>query len=83
MAGFVYFGSYTVWGERGVIAFEDIQAKLDVLQLQLSSLRSQRNLLEHRTALLEREDTDLVEEIARTKLMDGAPHQVAIPRSSK
>ena len=26
-------------------------------------------------------DPDLVEELARTRLMDGAPNQVAIPRN--
>jgi hypothetical protein len=29
---------------------------------------------------MEKNDPDLVEELARTQLMDGAPNQVALPR---
>ena len=76
-----YFGSYLLWGARGIFALEDAQAKLGVLQQQLSSLQSQRDQLEHRVALMERGDADLVEELARVRLMDGAPGQVALSRS--
>jgi len=76
-----YFGSYMLWGGRGIFALEDAQAKLGVLQQQLSSLQSQREQFEHRVGLMEHEDADLIEELARVKLMDGAPGQVAISRS--
>jgi len=76
----MYFGSYLLWGKLGLFALEDAQARLEVLQQQLSSLKSQRDALAHRIALMERGDIDLVEELARTKLMDAAPHQVLIPR---
>jgi cell division protein FtsB len=76
----MYFGSYLLWGERGLFALEDAQARLAVLQQQLSSLKSQRDALTHRIALMERGDNDLVEELARTQLMDAAPYQVLIPR---
>ena len=43
--------------------------------------RFNRARLEHRIALMDKNaDPDLVEELARTQLMDGAPNQVAVPR---
>ena len=77
-----YFGTYAVWGNRGVLALEDTQAKLGVRQQQLSELQASRQRLEHRIALMEKNggDPDLLEELARGQLMDGAPNQVALPR---
>ena len=75
-----YFGAYAIWGNRGVLALEDTQAKLGIQQQQLSELQASRQRLEHRIALMEKNDPDLVEELARTQLMDGAPNQVALPR---
>ncbi len=75
-----YFGAYAVWGNRGVLALEDTQAQLGIRQQQLSELQANRQRLEHRIALMEKNDPDLVEELARTQLMDGAPNQVALPR---
>jgi cell division protein FtsB len=75
-----YFGAYAIWGNRGVLALEDTQAQLGIRQQQLSELEAGRQRLEHRIALMEKNDPDLVEELARTQLMDGAPNQVALPR---
>ena len=75
-----YFGAYAIWGNRGVLALEDTQAQLGVHQQQLAELQASRQRLEHRIALMEKNDPDLVEELARTQLMDGAPNQVALPR---
>ena len=83
LTALAYFGSYLLWGERGVLALEDAEDKLGVLQQQLSSLESQRIALAWRVTLMERGDSDLVEEVARTKLMDAASHQIAIRRSNK
>jgi cell division protein FtsB len=75
-----YFGAYAIWGNRGVLALEDTQAQLGIRQQQLNELQASRQRLEHRIALMEKNDPDLVEELARTQLMDGAPNQVALPR---
>jgi cell division protein FtsB len=78
-----YFGAYAIWGNRGVLALEDTEARLGIQQQQLSQLQDNRARLEHRIALLENNpDPDLVEELARGQLMDGAPNQVAVPRSA-
>ena len=78
-----YFGTYAIWGNRGVLALEDTQAELGVKQQQLAELQTNRQRLEHRIALMEKNggDPDLVEELARTQLMDGANNQVAVPRA--
>jgi cell division protein FtsB len=76
-----YFGTYAIWGNRGILALEDTQAQLGVRQQQLAEVQASRERLEHRIALMSSHDPDLVEELARTQLMDGAPNQVAVPRS--
>ncbi len=76
-----YFGTYTVWGNRGVLVLEDTQAKLGIQQEQLAQLQDKSARLEHRIALMNQNDPDLVEELARGQLMDGAPNQVALPRA--
>jgi cell division protein FtsB len=78
-----YFGAYAIWGNRGILSLEDTQAKLGIQQQQLSDLQANRARLEHRIALMEKDgaDPDLVEELARTQLMDGGPNQVAVSRA--
>jgi cell division protein FtsB len=78
-----YFGTYAIWGNRGILALGDTQAQLGIQQEQLSQLQDTRDRLEHRIALMEKDgaDPDLVEELARTQLMDGGPNQVAVSRA--
>jgi cell division protein FtsB len=79
-----YFGFYAIWGNRGVLVLEDTQARLGIQQQSLTQLQDNRSRLEHRIALMEKDaDPDLVEELARGQLMDGAPNQVAVPRASR
>ena len=79
-----YFGSYAIWGERGLFALEDAQARLGVRQAQLAQIQDDRSRLEHRIQLMEpgHADPDLIEELARGQLMDGGPGQVAVPRTA-
>lgn len=77
-----YFGTYAIWGNRGILQLEDTQAQLGIRQEQLAQLKDIRSRLEHRIDLMEQNaDPDLVEELARSQLMDGAPNQVAVPRA--
>jgi cell division protein FtsB len=79
-----YFGFYAIWGNRGVLELEDTQARLGIQQQNLAQFQDNRGRLEHRIALMEKDaDPDLVEELARGQLMDGAPNQVAVPRTSR
>jgi len=80
-----YFGSHAIWGERGILALEDTQVHLALRQQELTGLDQSRARLEHRIALMGQAspDADLVEELARTQLMDGAPNQVAVSRKAR
>ena len=81
-----YFGYYAVWGERGYLALDDRAGPAcRRTGPARPAQRSERGRLEHRIALLKpgSPDPDLVEELARTQLMDGAPGQVAVPRTSR
>jgi cell division protein FtsB len=75
-----YFGTFALYGERGYAQLLSVRAELAEKHARLASLTDQRTRLEHRIQLLKAGDPDLVEELARTELMDGAPGQVAIPR---
>ena len=79
-----YFGYYTVWGARGLMAYDDTTAQLSVQQEQLASLKDARARLAHRIHLLEpgSVDPDMVEEVARDQMLDSAPSEVAVPRSA-
>jgi cell division protein FtsB len=78
-----YFGAYAIWGERGLFQLEDVDAKLGIQRQQLAQVEGERDRLAHRIQLMEgaSADPDLVEELARGQLMDGAPNQVAVPRA--
>jgi cell division protein FtsB len=78
-----YFGYYAVCGERGYRALDSVRSELHQENTKLAQLTEQRMRLEHRINLLKSGDADLVEELARTKLMDGAPGQVAVPRNAQ
>jgi cell division protein FtsB len=80
-----YFGAYAIWGNRGVLSLEDTQAKLGIQQEQLAQLQDRRGRLEHRIALMEQNgaDPDLIEELARSQLMDGGPGEIAVPRTAR
>ena len=79
-----YFGSYAIWGERGLLKLEDAEARLGMQQEKLTQVSGERDRLAHRIQLMEdgHADPDLVEELARGQLMDGAPNQVAVPRTA-
>ena len=80
-----YFAGYSVWGTRGVLALEDARAALGVQQERLAALQLQVTALQRRIHLMEQPgpDDDLVEELARTVLMDGKSGQIAISRSAQ
>ena len=53
-AAIAYFGYYTLWGTRGLIALADYRARLSLEQDKLVSLSDQRSRLERRIRLLEK-----------------------------
>lgn len=81
-AAIAYFGYYTVWGTRGLLALSDTNARLAVESEQLSSLTAQRQKLQHRIRLLApgHEDPDLIGEVAHDQLLGSTAGEIAIPR---
>src|SRR5215469_5178710 len=77
-----YFGYYAIWGERGMVALSDVQARLSVQREQLAQAEAARARLQHRIDLIQSGDPDVVEEYARSQLMIGGPGQVAVPRAA-
>jgi cell division protein FtsB len=84
VAVFAYFGYYAIWGERGLLALSDVEARLGVRREQLAQAQDARARLEHRIALMRpgSPDTDLIEELARGQFMMGGPGDVMVHRSS-
>lgn len=83
MAGAAWFGYHALYGERGYVRLLTVRHELAQTRTELAELTGRRMRLEHRISLIKSGDTDLIEELARDKLMDGAPGQVAIPRQRK
>ncbi len=79
-----YFGYYAVWGERGMLALSDTEARLGVQKERLAQAQADRHRLEHRISLMSAPsaDPDLIEELARSQLMIGGPGQVSVSRGS-
>jgi cell division protein FtsB len=75
-----YFGYHAVWGERGLLALSDVQARLGVQKQVLADAVDRRQRLEHRIALVRDGDPDVIEELARHQLMIGGQGQVAVSR---
>jgi hypothetical protein len=80
-----YFADYGLLGPQGILALADTEARLGLTQSQLRQVEDEHLRLAHRVALMEqpRADGDLVEELARGMLMDGAPGQVALRRDMR
>jgi cell division protein FtsB len=77
-----YFSYSGIFGERGLLAWNDTSAKLAIKQQELAELRGQRTALQRRISLLDGKaiDPDLLDEVARSVLFQGRPGEVAIPR---
>jgi cell division protein FtsB len=83
-ATIAYFGYFTIWGERGLMALAATQAQLATQREQLDTVREARERLQHRIQLLRsgHADADLVQEIRRNQLMGAEAGEIAIPRKT-
>jgi cell division protein FtsB len=64
---FAYFLFHAVQGDRGVLAWMQVQQQIAEVETQLSGIRAERDWWERRTALLRSDglDPDLLEERVR------------------
>jgi len=79
-AAVAYFGYFTVWGERGLVALASVQAQLAADQQQYETLRLARARLQHRIDLLNQGDPDMVQEVRRNQLLGAETGEVLVPR---
>ena len=85
MSAVIYFGLFGIFGPQGLLALADSKAQLGLARATLRQTADERLQLAHRVALMEKPegDPDLIEELARKVLMDGAHNQVAVPRIAR
>ena len=78
----VYFGYSGIMGPRGLIVWSNTKSELAVARRDLAELKTKRQALQHRIALLDDKalDPDLLEEVARSILALGRPDEVSVPR---
>jgi cell division protein FtsB len=80
-----YFGYNGMFGERGILALNNSQAELAVAKRDLADITARREALQHRISLLDDRaiDPDLLEEVARSVLLEGRTGDVAVPREKR
>jgi cell division protein FtsB len=77
-----YFGYAGIFGERGILSWNETRTELAVAKQELDQIRTERKALQHRITLLDEHaiDPDLLEEVARGVLLENGPGEVAVPR---
>jgi cell division protein FtsB len=75
-----YFAYHVVHGDRGLIAWIDLQRKVEAMRAALARIEAERQTLENRVQLLHPQslDPDLLEERARVMLNYGYPDDIVI-----
>ena len=78
-----YFGYAGIFGERGLNAWTETRTQLAIANHDLDVIRAKREALQHRISLLDDKaiDPDLLEEVARTVLLETRQGEVAVPRA--
>ncbi|MGH6814579.1 MAG: FtsB family cell division protein [Hyphomicrobiaceae bacterium] len=81
----LYFGYAGIFGERGLMAWSQTRNELTSAKGDLATIRARREALEHRISLLDGRaiDADLLEEVARSVLLETGRDEVAIPREKR
>jgi cell division protein FtsB len=80
-----YFGYSGIFGERGLLAWNDTRTELAVAKRDLDKVHGERAALQHRISLLDDRaiDPDLLEEVARGLLLENRSNEVAVPREKR
>jgi cell division protein FtsB len=80
-----YFAYHLVQGDRGLLAWLRLSQQLAEAQVTLSTVRAERQALEHRVALLRPEqiDRDMLDERARATLNLAGPNEIVVFRPTR
>ncbi len=75
-----YFAYHTVEGDRGVLAYLRLHNEIQIAEMRLSRVSSERQEMEHRVLLLRPDhlDPDMLEERARIMLNMGRDGEVVV-----
>ena len=75
-----YFSFHVVHGERGILAWQQLEKQVEDAQAELDQIRAQRQVLEHRVSLLHYDslDADLLDEVVRRNLGYGRRDEIVI-----
>lgn len=76
----VYFAFYTLYGHRGYYTYKSLQADLASKEGELTSIRTEREQLEHYVRLMRPEslDPDMLSEQIRKNLYYVHPNDIVI-----
>jgi cell division protein FtsB len=76
----LYFAYHGVSGDRGLLAWRELEQQVESKRVELNEMRLARETLEHRVRLLysERLDPDMLDESARRLLNYGRPGEIVI-----
>ena len=85
VSAFLYFTYHILHGERGLIAWWQINNQIKAAKIKLIELRNSREKIERRVKLMHPEtlDPDILEERARIMLNYGYPNDIVIFESKK
>ena len=75
-----YFGYFTVWGERGLMALASAQTQLATEQREYASIKGARERMERNIRLLRRGDADKVQEVRRDQMLGAESGEIYVPR---
>lgn len=80
LSAICYFSYHVVHGERGVLAWSELERQVAEAEAELGQIRSQREVLEHRVSLLHNDnlDADLLDEVVRSNLGYGRRDEIVI-----
>lgn len=85
LAATSYFGYSSIFGERGILSLNETKAALAVAKQDYDRKRTERLAVQHRISLLDERhvDADLLEEVARSILLETGANEVAVPRQKQ
>lgn len=78
----LYFVFHAIYGNRGILAYFNLQQKIEKAESELEDIRAERLEMEHKVRALKSEslDPDLLDEHARKSLgVAGTKEEVFVP----
>ncbi len=80
LSAFAYFAYHGIQGDRGLIAYLQLERQIETAEQRLADLAAERAQWEHRTKLLRRDqlDRDMLDERVRAMLNLVGPDEIVV-----